>query len=74
MFGCYLARELFPDSTLYYSKDTHYSVGKIAKLLQMKSCVIESLDNGEIDYDDLIHKIKPIKKVTPLFLQILVRP
>lgn len=20
MFGCYLARELFPDSTLYYSK------------------------------------------------------
>ena len=24
MFGCYLARELFPDGTLYYSKDTHY--------------------------------------------------
>ncbi|MCW3178703.1 acinetobactin biosynthesis histidine decarboxylase BasG [Acinetobacter baumannii] len=66
MFGCYLARELFPDSTLYYSKDTHYSVRKIAKLLQMKSCVIESLDNGEIDYDDLIHKIKTNKESHPI--------
>ncbi|EPP8702231.1 acinetobactin biosynthesis histidine decarboxylase BasG, partial [Acinetobacter baumannii] len=66
MFGCYLARELFPDSTLYYSKDTHYSVRKIAKLLQMKSCVIESLDNVEIDYDDLIHKIKTNKESHPI--------
>ncbi|GAA0474151.1 MULTISPECIES: histidine decarboxylase [Tatumella] len=57
MFGCYLGRELFPEGTLYYSKDTHYSVAKIVKLLRIKSCVVESQANGEIDYDDLIHKI-----------------
>ncbi|UKA05825.1 histidine decarboxylase [Photobacterium damselae subsp. damselae] len=58
MFGCYLARELFPDSTLYYSKDTHYSVAKIVKLLRIKSQVVESLPNGEVNYDDLIKKIE----------------
>lgn len=58
MFCCYLARELFPHATLYYSKETHYSVLKIAKLLRMKSCVIASLDNGEMDYEDLIHQVQ----------------
>ncbi len=57
MFGCYLGRELFPDGTLYYSKDTHYSVAKIVKLLRIKSRVVESQPNGEMDYDDLMHKI-----------------
>lgn len=57
MFGCYLAREIFPNATLYYSKATHYSVLKIAKLLRMKSCVVDTLDNGEIDSEDLINKI-----------------
>ncbi|QGX90429.1 histidine decarboxylase [Tatumella sp. TA1] len=57
MFGCYLGRELFPDGTLYYSKDTHYSVAKIVKLLRIKSQLVNSQPNGEIDYDDLIKKI-----------------
>ena len=57
MFGCYLARELFPDGTLYYSRDTHYSVAKIVKLLRIKCRAVASLDNGEIDYDDLMAKI-----------------
>lgn len=57
MFGCYLGREIFPEGTLYYSKDTHYSVAKIVKLLRIKSSVVESLPNGEVDYDDLLNKI-----------------
>lgn len=57
MFGCYLGRELFPNGTLYYSKDTHYSVAKIVKLLRIKSQLVESQANGEMDYDDLIKKI-----------------
>lgn len=57
MFGCYLGRELFPSATLYYSTEAHYSVAKIAKLLRMNSRVVDSLENGEIDYDDLIEKI-----------------
>ncbi|MBD8601431.1 histidine decarboxylase [Pseudomonas sp. CFBP 8771] len=57
MFGCYLARELFPDGTLYYSRDTHYSVAKIVKLLRIKCRAVDALPNGEIDYDDLLAKI-----------------
>lgn len=57
MFGCYLGRELFPNGTLYYSKDTHYSVAKIVKLLRIKSKLVESQPNGEMDYDNLIKKI-----------------
>lgn len=58
MFGCYVARELFPNATLYYSEQTHYSVLKIVRLLRIKSCVVDSLENGEIDYDDLIRKVE----------------
>lgn len=56
MFGCYLGREIFPNGTLYYSKDTHYSVAKIVKLLRIKSTLVESQPNGEMDYADLIKK------------------
>ena len=66
MFGCYLARELFPNATLYYSKSTHYSVVKIAKLLQMKSCVVATLANGEIHYDDLIYQVQKNKDKHPI--------
>ncbi|OON39336.1 histidine decarboxylase [Izhakiella australiensis] len=66
MFGCYLAREIFPDGTLYYSKDTHYSVAKIVKLLRIKSRLVESQPNGEIDYDDLINKIQSDNEPHPI--------
>lgn len=66
MFGCYLGREIFPDGTLYYSKDTHYSVAKIVKLLRIKSQVVESQPNGEIDYDDLMKKIADDKEAHPI--------
>lgn len=57
MFGCYLAREIFPEGTLYFSGDTHYSVSKIARLLRMKAKAIKSKPDGEIDYDNLISSI-----------------
>lgn len=66
MFGCYLARELFPEATLYYSKDTHYSVAKIVKLLRIKCRAVESLPNGEIDYDDLLAKIATDQERHPI--------
>jgi len=66
MFGCYLGREIFPDGTLYYSKDTHYSVAKIVKLLRIKSQVVESLPNGEVDYDDLMKKIADDNEPHPI--------
>ncbi|MDV2438984.1 histidine decarboxylase [Acinetobacter gerneri] len=66
MFACYLARELFAQGTLYYSKATHYSVIKIAKLLQMKSCVVDCLENGEIDVADLLRKIQNNHEKNPI--------
>ncbi|EHJ7521647.1 histidine decarboxylase, partial [Salmonella enterica] len=66
MFGCYLGREIFPDGTLYYSKDTHYSVAKIVKLLRIKSCLVDSQANGEIDYDDLMKKITTDSESAPI--------
>ncbi|MGL4454808.1 MAG: histidine decarboxylase [Plesiomonas sp.] len=66
MFGCYLARELFPSSRLYFSKDTHYSVAKIVKLLRIEHCIVESRQNGEMDYDDLISKIKANNEKHPI--------
>ena len=57
MFGIWLARETFPDSTLFYSKEAHYSAAKIVTLLRMKSCVVERQKDGIVNYEDLINKI-----------------
>ncbi|WXL25986.1 histidine decarboxylase [Ectopseudomonas mendocina] len=66
MFGCYLARELFPSGTLYYSRDTHYSVAKIVRLLRIKSQAVKSQANGEMDYDDLMLKISANQERHPI--------
>ncbi|ELO1556640.1 histidine decarboxylase, partial [Aeromonas hydrophila] len=57
MFGCYLARELFPEGTLYYSQETHYSVAKIIRLLRIKAKEIPTQPTGEIDCDKLAEQI-----------------
>lgn len=66
MFGCYLARELFPNGTLYHSRDSHYSVVKIARLLKMRSQVVASLPSGEIDYNDLLQRITANRSSPPI--------
>lgn len=64
LYGLFLARETFPDALVYYSEDTHYSVGKALRLLNMHSIMIRHQENGEMDYDDLreslaIHRDMP---------------
>ncbi|MCM0148709.1 histidine decarboxylase [Photobacterium galatheae] len=66
MYGCYLARERFPNGILYFSEDTHYSVAKIVKLLRIEHRVVKSLPNGEIDYDDLQRLIERNKNMNPI--------
>lgn len=66
LFGCYLAREIFPNATLYYSSHAHYSVHKIAKILKMSTCIINVLENGEMDYADLINKISANNEKNPI--------
>lgn len=53
LYGLFLAREAFPDALVYYSEDTHYSVGKALRLLNMRSIMIRHQENGEMDYEDL---------------------
>jgi histidine decarboxylase len=53
LYGLYVAREAFPDATVFYSETTHYSVKKNLHLLKIPNIVIRSLENGEIDYQDL---------------------
>src|SRR5438309_3403903 len=53
LYGIFLGRERHPDAALYFSRDTHYSVHKAARLLQIAPVAIDSQSNGEIDYADL---------------------
>jgi histidine decarboxylase len=66
MYGLYLARELYPNARVYYSQDTHYSVTKILRLLNVKNIMIRSLDNGEIDYHDLRETIRIKRDIVPI--------
>lgn len=68
MYGLYLARELHPEGVVYYSQDVHYSIPKSLRVLRLKSVMIRSEDNGEIDYDDLKESIRIKREVAPIVL------
>lgn len=50
MEGVYVGRTLFPDAVLYASQDCHYSIVKIARLLRVEFCEVDSDENGEMNY------------------------
>jgi len=58
LYGLYLAREIYPNAIVYYSQDCHYSVPKNLHFLNMRSIMIRSQENGEIDYEDLAETLK----------------
>ncbi|WP_114787171.1 histidine decarboxylase [Vibrio tetraodonis] len=66
LFSCYLARELFPTGTIYYSEETHYSIAKIVKMLNIPARKISSLSSGEINYVHLIEQIQSDKQSNPI--------
>jgi histidine decarboxylase len=66
MYGLYLARELYPKGVVYYSQDTHYSVSKNIRMLNMEHVMIKSRKNGEMDYDDLFNMISTWRCVPPI--------
>ena len=64
MYGLYLARELHPEGMLYFSEEAHYSILKIARILNMPHTTVKRRSDGEIDYDDLrdmltVHRGRP---------------
>ena len=58
MYGLFMGRELYPDGTVYFSQDTHYSIVKLLRLLNMKSVMIRSQPNGQMDYEDLRQSLR----------------
>ena len=66
MYGLYLARELFPNGIVYYSEDTHYSVAKVLRMVNIRSIMIKSRPDGEIDYDDLAATLSVHRDVPPI--------
>ena len=65
LYGLYVARELYPNGIVYYSEATHYSVQKNIQLLNLRSIVIRTQKNGEMDYEDLnamvqMHRDQPV--------------
>ncbi len=68
MYGLYIGREMFPDGVFYFSQDTHYSVVKILRVLKARNIMIKSLENGEVDYDDLRETIRINRDVPVIFI------
>ncbi len=66
MYGLYLARELYPRGVVYYSQDTHYSVSKNIRMLNMEHIMIKSRSNGEMDYEDLQHMMSARRSCPPI--------
>jgi histidine decarboxylase len=58
LYGVFLARETLPNAMVYYSEDTHYSVSKAMRLLNVRSIMIRRQENGEMDYEDLKESIR----------------
>ena len=61
----FIARQLYPDAVAYTSADTHYSIPKICKILNLPLCIVKSQENGEMDYKDferllIENKDKPV--------------
>lgn len=68
IYGLFLARELFPDGVAYYSEDTHYSVAKNLRVLNMRHIMIKSQTSGEIDYHDLKETLRIHRDVPPIIV------
>ena len=68
MYGLYMGRETFPEGTVYFSQDTHYSVVKLLRLLNIRNVMIRSQDNGEMDYLDLRETVRRNPDTPPIIV------
>jgi histidine decarboxylase len=61
--GLFIARESANKNphVFYASRDSHYSIFKIARILQLNVVVVNSQENGEMDYKDFDLKLSQNK-------------
>ena len=67
MHGLFLARELYPNGILYFSAESHYSITKIARVLNMESVVVPATSEGAMDMRQLDTLIEKSQDRTPIF-------
>ncbi len=65
-YGLFLAREILPNGIVYYSQETHYSVGKILRCLNLPSIMIHSNPDGTIDLNDLRESLRLNRTSPPI--------
>jgi histidine decarboxylase len=65
-YGLFLARELLPGGMVYYSQDTHYSIDKILRCLNLRSIMIRSHPNGQMDLEDLRETLRIHRDLPPI--------
>eukprot|EP00887_Chlorella_sp_A99_P006485 scaffold3.g6485.t1 len=53
LHGILVGREVLPDGILYASCESHYSVFKAARMYRMDAVEVDTLESGEIDYEEL---------------------
>jgi histidine decarboxylase len=63
-YGLFLARELLPNGVVYYSQDSHYSIDKVLRCLNLSSIMIRSHPDGCMDLADLRETLR-IHRDTP---------
>jgi len=66
LYAMYLARELYPNGIVYFSRDSHYSVAKNLHFLGMRNIMLRSQENGEMDYDDLRETVRIRRDAPPI--------
>jgi histidine decarboxylase len=66
IYGLFLARELYPNGVVYYPEETHYSVSKNLRVLNMRHIMVRSQHSGEVDYDDLYETLRIHRDVPPI--------
>ena len=59
LYGLLLGRETYPNGILYASADSHYSINKAARFFKIPHLVVDSQNNGEMDYDDFKNQLQP---------------
>ena len=62
-------REVLPDGILYASRDSHYSVIKVARMYRMEVVKVDTLLSGEIDCADFEGKLTE-RKDKPAILNV----
>ena len=58
LYGLYLARKMYPNTVAYFSNHSHYSIPKNLDILNIPYFNIETMHNGEIDYDLLYMELQ----------------